>query len=120
MDIVVLVGLFVAGVLEYALATRWTQALVAGHVGMTGGITFVNVLLWGFVVANLRVGDPLAIVTHGLGCALGAAATVWWARRARACEGALDAVGQGAGSGWAASQAATSSGAKPSGPIAPL
>lgn len=84
MGLVVLVGLFVAGVVEYALAAGWTQALVAGRVGRIGAITFVNVLVWGFVVSNLRVGDPLAIVTHGLGCALGAAATVWWNGRSAA------------------------------------
>lgn len=78
-----LLALFVAGVVEYGLAALWTQALVAEKATLTAGITFVNVMVWGFVITSLEPGDPWCIVTHGLGCALGAAVTVWWTRRSR-------------------------------------
>lgn len=78
-----LLALFAAGVVEYGLAALWTQALVAQKAGLTAGVTFLNVMVWGFVITSLKPGDPWAIVTHGLGCALGAATTVWLSRRAK-------------------------------------
>lgn len=77
-----LIALFAAGMVEYGLAALWTQALVAQKAGLTAGVTFVNVMVWGFVITNLKPGDPWCIVVHGLGCALGAATSVWWSRRA--------------------------------------
>jgi hypothetical protein len=83
-----LLALFAAGVVEYGLAALWTQCLIAQRAGLTGGVTFLNVMLWGFVITNLKPGDPWAIITHGLGCALGAAATVWYSRRSGRGQGA--------------------------------
>jgi hypothetical protein len=77
-------GLFAAGWAEYGLAAYWTRALVTKDVGRTAAATFVNVMLWGFVVANLKLGDPALLVVHGLGCSLGAAAMCWWAKREEA------------------------------------
>jgi len=76
------VAMFAAGVVEYVLATFWTNAIVTRAVGRTAAATFVNVMLWGFVVSNLRISDPFILVIHGLGCALGAGTTCWWAKRA--------------------------------------
>jgi hypothetical protein len=74
-----LLALFVVGVAEYLLAAWWTQALIARNVGITGTVTFVNVMLWGFVITNLEAGEPAPIIVHGLGCALGAGVATWWA-----------------------------------------
>jgi hypothetical protein len=85
-------ALFLAGVAEYVLAAYWTHALVTKKVAQTAGVTFLNVMLWGFVVTNLRVSEPRLLVIHGLGCALGAALTCWATKpaEAAAARGALD------------------------------
>lgn len=74
-------ALFAAGVVEYTLAAYWTQIVVSKRVGQTAAVTFMNVMLWGFVVANLKLADVTLLVIHGLGCALGAALTCWWTKR---------------------------------------
>jgi len=64
---------FVAGIVEYLLAVYWTQTVVAKHVKRAAAITFLNVMLWGFVVMNLRLGDPILLIVHAIGCAIGSA-----------------------------------------------
>src|SRR5687768_3859204 len=75
-------ALFVAGLIEYVLVAYWTHALVTKDVGKTTATTFVNVMLWGFVVTNLRLDEPILLVIHGIGCALGAGLTCWWTKEA--------------------------------------
>src|SRR5206468_3436070 len=76
-------ALFAAGVAEYILAAYWTHVVVTKKVGRTAATTFLNVMLWGFVVANLKLSDPALLVTHGLGCALGAASMCWVTKATR-------------------------------------
>ena len=66
-------ALFAVGMVEYGLATLWTRVVVSRQVGATALVTFVNVLLWGFVITSLEPGNPGLLVIHGAGCALGAA-----------------------------------------------
>lgn len=73
-----LLSLFAVGVVEYLLAAWWTQALIARNAPMTSTVTFVSVLLWGFVITQLEPGAPWRIVAHGLGCALGAGIAARW------------------------------------------
>lgn len=68
-------ALFVVGVVEYGLAAAWTRVVVSKRALPTAVVTFVNVMLWGFVITNLEPGNPWLLVVHGLGCAIGAAAT---------------------------------------------
>jgi len=70
---VVALALFVVGGVEYLLAAWWTQTVVDRRVGVTAVVTFVNVLLWGFVITRLEPDQPVLLVAHGLGCAVGAA-----------------------------------------------
>jgi hypothetical protein len=74
-------ALFGAGILEYIGAAYWTRAVVGNDVGRASAATFFNVMVWGFVVANLKLAEPQMLVVHGLGCALGAGLTCAWARR---------------------------------------
>jgi hypothetical protein len=71
---VVALTLFVVGAVEYVLAAWWTQSVVSRRAFATAAVTFVNVLLWGFVITRLEPDQPLLLVAHGLGCAVGAAA----------------------------------------------
>jgi len=71
-------AMFAAGMVEYFLAAYWTQVVVKRDAGRTAVTTFLSVMLWGFVVANIRLSDPALLVIHGLGCAVGAGAVCWW------------------------------------------
>jgi hypothetical protein len=74
---VLALALFAVGVVEYTLAALWTRVVVTRRAGATALVTFVNVLLWGFVITSLEPGNPGLLVIHGAGCALGAAASCW-------------------------------------------
>lgn len=72
------IALFAAGIAEYMLAAYWTRVVVARAVGRTAAVTFVNVMVWGFIVANIKIEEPLLLVIHGAGCALGASLVCAW------------------------------------------
>jgi hypothetical protein len=70
---VLALALFAVGMVEYGLATLWTRVVVSRQAGATALVTFLNVLMWGFVITSLEPGNPGLLVIHGAGCALGAA-----------------------------------------------
>lgn len=65
--------LFVLGIIEYGLAALWTQAVVARKSIYVSIITFVNIMLWGYVTSFIATGSLKYLVAHASGCALGAA-----------------------------------------------
>lgn len=71
------IALFLAGVLEYTLAALWTRYLVSRAIVKTGLVTFISACLWGFVISQMTILNPIAIVLHAIGCCCGAMLVCW-------------------------------------------
>ena len=63
----------VIGVVEMFIVTAWTKIVAGSQVAMSGAITFVNVLIWYFVIEQIVTNHMTlpVLVTYAAGCALG-------------------------------------------------
>lgn len=68
-----LIVFFAIGVVEMFIVTSWTKIVAGSQVLMSGAITFVNVLIWYYVIQAI-VSNAMSIPTvimYSAGCALG-------------------------------------------------
>lgn len=76
--------LFFVGIVEMLIVTSWTKAVTGSRVLMSGVITFINVLIWYYVLQTIvnNVNAWHVAVLYALGCAVGTACTTayFWAR----------------------------------------
>lgn len=67
------ISLFFIGIIEMLIASFWTKVVIETRVLTSGSITFINILIW-YYVLRIMVDDIsnwyLAIV-YAIGCAIG-------------------------------------------------
>jgi len=65
--------LFFIGLVEMVIATTWTRFVSQGKMFASSFVTFVNILIWYYVLRQIisDVNDWTVIVLYALGCALG-------------------------------------------------
>ena len=65
--------LFFIGLIEMVIATTWTRFVSRGQLFASAGVTFVNILIWYYVLRQIisDVGDWTIVVLYALGCATG-------------------------------------------------
>lgn len=69
--------LFLIGFIDMAIVTIWTRAVAKSQVVMSGVITFVNVIVWYYVLRKVveDIGNWRLILLYALGCTLGTVAS---------------------------------------------
>jgi uncharacterized protein YebE (UPF0316 family) len=74
--------LFFVGILEMYISAMWTKKVSQGKAIISGGITFVNILIWYFVLRTVleHLGSLGLILVYALGCSIG---TIIGTRRAK-------------------------------------
>ncbi|MCX6714790.1 MAG: DUF5698 domain-containing protein [Candidatus Uhrbacteria bacterium] len=65
--------LFFIGLVEMVIATTWTRFVSRGQLFASSFITFVNILIWYYVLRQIisDLGDWSIIVLYAAGCATG-------------------------------------------------
>lgn len=66
-------SLFFIGILEMLIVTAWTKTVSNNQVWLSGMITFVNILIWYYVLEKIitDISNIRLILLYALGCALG-------------------------------------------------
>ena len=69
--------LFLIGFIDMAIVTFWTRAVAKSQVVMSGAITFVNVIVWYYVLRKVveDIGNWQLIMLYALGCTMGTVAS---------------------------------------------
>lgn len=64
---------FVIGVVEMFIVTAWTKIVAGNQVMMSGIVTFVNVLIWFYVLEAIisNINNLPLVFLYAFGCALG-------------------------------------------------
>lgn len=65
--------LFFVGILEMFIATTWTKVVTKSQIFASGFITFVNILIWYYVLETIinDINNWQIVLLYSLGCALG-------------------------------------------------
>lgn len=65
--------LFVIGIIEMIIATVWTRVAVSSRVVASGLVTFINILLWYYVLTVIveDISNTSLAITYAAGCAVG-------------------------------------------------
>lgn len=74
--------LFLVGVLEMVIVTAWTKTVSDTKVFSSGVITFVNILIWYYVLETIvnDIGNWQLVVLYAFGCAVGTVLCMYYFR----------------------------------------
>lgn len=63
----------VIGVVEMFIVTAWTKIVAGNQVMLSGIVTFVNVLIWFYVLEALitNINNIPLVIAYAIGCAVG-------------------------------------------------
>jgi len=72
--------LFIVGFIELFIASTWTKIVTKSQVGLSGIITFVNILLWyGVIYIILEdLKNWSLVIVYAIGCALGTMVAMYY------------------------------------------
>jgi uncharacterized protein YebE (UPF0316 family) len=70
--------LFFVGILEMLIVTSWTKIVTKSQVILSGFITFVNVLVWYYVLQKITedIRNITLVLLYAAGCAIGTILTL--------------------------------------------
>ena len=65
--------LFFVGMIEMLILTVWTKLVTGKQIALSGVITFINVLIWYYVIQSIvnNINNINLIILYAIGCALG-------------------------------------------------
>ena len=69
--------LFFIGIVEMFVVTAWTKVVADSRVMASGTITFINILIWFYVLKTIveDLNNWQVVLLYALGCAIGTALT---------------------------------------------
>lgn len=72
--------LFLIGLVEMVIATVWTRVVSRGEMAASGIVTFVNILIWYYVLQQVveDISNWRLIFLYAVGCALGTVIGTWY------------------------------------------
>ena len=67
------ITLFFVGILEMFISAKWTKNVSQERAFISAGITYVNILIWYFVLRTVleHLGSLGLILVYALGCSIG-------------------------------------------------
>jgi len=71
--------LFFVGLIEMIVATIWTRFVSRGQLFASGGVTFVNILIWYYVLQQIitDMSNMTIVLLYAAGCATGTMLTLF-------------------------------------------
>ena len=72
--------LFFVGILEMLIVTAWTKEVSETNVLISGAITFVNIIIWYYVLQTIveNMGDWRLVLVYTFGCVSGNMLTTYY------------------------------------------